>query len=273
MSINSYIELLEDMDWSIKNKPIDIPIAITANNKPINLELNEYGLSVVSGIPGTGKSTIIRMIIANILSLKPNNDVELFLADTTGYEFIDIKGMTPDNIKLELLNQNDKCGEELLDKIHSHFLEKMRLSDHNDSDDSLTGSKTKKTPLTIVVIDDAHFMINHLLSQSYILKFEKLIAQSWIYGFRFVLLCQNFDFIYRTFPTSIRQRISQEVYLSPYTKQNIINGRVPNRNDEDIEDNTEHFSVLVKKKNNDNYEKGKLLYISQNELKTVIEKI
>ena len=95
-----------------------IPITRKSENEIKNIEFKlEHGITLISGKPGTGKSTIVRQILTYMANSKQGK-YEVFFADTTGYEFCRPDDL-PTNIVRELLfgtNENDI--EEFIDKIH-----------------------------------------------------------------------------------------------------------------------------------------------------------
>ena len=60
---------MKDSDYLIvNNQRISIPIATISENELLNFEFaEECGVSLVTGRPGSGKSTIIRLIIAGLV--------------------------------------------------------------------------------------------------------------------------------------------------------------------------------------------------------------
>ena len=62
---------------------VSIPITIKSSNELKNIEFKfEYGATLISGKPGTGKSSIIRQLLA-YMSNKKDEAFDVLLADRT----------------------------------------------------------------------------------------------------------------------------------------------------------------------------------------------
>lgn len=118
-------------------------------------------------------------------------------------------------------------------------------------------------PISIVLIDDIYILLEKTTSQKYIDKFLEVITAGWVCGFRFVLFCQDYHYTYMKLPMVVKQMIGQKIYLSPYTKKDIIGFYREDVLDNKIDDNEERFSVVVKKKNRAQLEKGKLFILEE----------
>jgi len=195
---------------------ISIPITIKSENEIKNIEFKlENGVTLISGKPGTGKSTIVRQILTYIANSKQGK-YEVFLADTTGYEFCRPDDL-PTNIVRELLfgtNENDI--EEFIKRIDKELSKKIDIMRENGCSNVEMLPKEKRIPTTIVIIDDIFALVESLKSQEYYYIFEKLFMLSKACGFQFVLVCQDYESIYRKkLPMIVPEMFVQKIWLTP----------------------------------------------------------
>lgn len=195
---------------------ISIPITIKSENEIKNIEFKlENGVTLISGKPGTGKSTIVRQILTYIANSKQGK-YEVFLADTTGYEFCRPDDL-PTNIVRELLfgtNENDI--EEFIKRIDKELSKKIDIMRENGCSNVEMLPKEKRIPTTIVIIDDIFALLESLKSQEYYYIFEKLFMLSKACGFQFVLVCQDYESIYRKkLPMIVPEMFVQKIWLTP----------------------------------------------------------
>ncbi len=243
---------------------IAIPIAATGDNELINIEFKyECGATLISGKPGTGKSTIIRQMLTYMSKNKEERSYEVFLADTTGYEFSKPNDLPTNIIKGSLCGTSEKNIEEFFDKLYAEFVKKRETMIRNGWYNTEQIPETERMPISVVLIDDIYILLKKFASQKYINKFIELITASWACGFWFVLFCQDYHYAYRVLPDVVRHMIGQKIYLSPYTKKDIIGFCKEDVLDGDIDDNEERFTVVVKKKNRTQLEKGKLFILEE----------
>lgn len=263
---------MKDSDYLIvNNQKISIPIATISENELLNFEFaEECGVSLVTGRPGSGKSTIIRLIIAGLLKNKLKHSFEIFLADTTGYEFPEMSDFSSEYLKGTLRGLDKKDIEDFIDELHIHFIEKIEWLLDVQFGETERDAEYKPIQPTIVFIDDIYMLLNNLASQEYINKFTTLITHGVKYGFRFILLCQNHDCSHINLPV-IREMTGQRIQLSPYTIEDISDFCKDTTVAGDIGGNEERFTVLVTQKNRKQIKKGKLLYINLEEFQNVVK--
>ena len=238
------------------NKKIVVPIATTNNNDLISIEFKQScRLTLISGKPGTGKSTIIRQMLTYVSKNNIERPVEVFLADTTGYEFNNKDEFETNIIKRSMLGMDEKNIEGFIDEIYNEFLKKRNtVIKENNWENIDMFPKNENMPVSIVIIDDICVLIEKFSSREYIIKLIELIETGWYCGFTFVFLCQDFRYAYMKLPMSMCEMIDQKIFLSPYTSEDILYffGKI-------IENNNERFSVAVEKKGKE-LEFGKLIY-------------
>lgn len=257
----------------VNNQEISIPIATTSENELLNFEFTkECGISLVTGRPGSGKSTIIRLIIAGLLKKKMKNSFEIFLVDTTGYEFSEISNFSSECLKGTLRGIDKKDIEDFIDELYINFIEKVECLSDIQFGEFERNIEFKPVQSIFVFIDDVYMMLNNLTSQEHINKFTTLITHGAKYGFRFVLLCQNYDCAYIKLPV-IREMIGQRIQLSPYTIEDVLDFCKDATVAGDIGDDEEHFTVLITKKDGRQIKKGELFYINLEEFQNVIKMI
>jgi len=199
----------------MKEKTKDfIPVTVKSGNELKNIEFKfEYGVTLISGKPGTDKSTIVRQILTQ-MSKNKQKIFEVFLADTTGYEFCGPNDL-PANIMRELLfgaSQNDI--KEFIDKIHIELLKKIDVMRQNECSNIEMLPEGKRMSTTVVIVDDIYFLLDNLKSQEYLQKFAMLTTVGRACGFVFVLLCQDYKKLQEKLPMMAWQMIEQKICLS-----------------------------------------------------------
>ena len=193
---------------------VSIPITIKSSNELKNIEFKfEYGATLISGKPGTGKTTIIRQLLA-YMSNRKDEAFDVLLADTTGYEFSKTKDL-PQNIIRDFLFgtiQNDI--EEFIDKIYIEFIERKDFMIKNGCNNIEMLPEDKRKSPVVIIIDDIYILLDNLKSQEYLQKFEMLITVSRACGFQFVLLCQDYKKLREKLPMVLWKMIEQKICLS-----------------------------------------------------------
>lgn len=273
MSYDSFIELIGDIDI-VTNKDKEefaIPIAVANERDLIHIEFKqECGVSLICGFPGSGKSTMIRLIIAALLKNKEETPFEIYLADTTGYEFPEMLEKESQQLKETLFGLDERNIKNFIDKLHQRFMEKMERVVHNSWDRTGKDAVLKNEPTTFVFVDDGYMMLEELSSQEYIDKFRMITTHGAICGIYLVLLSQIRGAVYRKLPL-LREVVGQSIFLSPYAQNDLQ--KFGNR--EIIFDGynlngLDRFSVAIKKKNQEEMKRGKLFYITSDELKQLL---
>lgn len=199
-----------------KSNGIFTPITIKADNELKTIEFNfAHGVTLISGKPGSGKSTIVRQILTHMSNSK-QREYEVFLADTTGYEFSKPNDL-PTNIMKEILfgtSLNDI--NEFIDKIDAEVSKKIEAMRQNDCSNIEMLPSEIRMPTTIVIIDDIFTLLENLNSQEYICKLEKLFMLSKTCGFQFILVCQDYKSIYgKKVPMIVPDMFVQKIWLTP----------------------------------------------------------
>ena len=273
MSYDMFMELIGDIDIVTKTdkEEFAIPIAIANEKELIHIEFTQQcGVSLISGFPGSGKSTMIRLIIAALLKNKEQTPFEIYLADTTGYEFPEMLEKESRQLKGTLFGLEERNIKNFIDKLHQRFIEKMDRVIHNSLDIVEKDAELKDEPTTFVFVDDGYIMLEELSSQEYIDKFRMIITHGAICGIYLVLLSQVQGAIYRKMPL-LREVVGQIIFLSPYAQNDLL--KLGNRDiifDGYNLNGLDRFSVAIAKRNQEQMERGKLFYITPEELKLLL---
>lgn len=176
----------------------------------------------------------------------------MFLADTTGYEFAKSNDLPNNIIKGSLAGAIEKDIREFLDMLYAEFVRKKDAMTNNNC------YNLNMSSISIVLIDDIYILLENVTSQKYIDNFLEVITTGWVFGFRFVFFCQDYHYAYMKLPMIVREMIDQKIHLSPYKKNDIIEFFREEILDDEIDDNEERFSIIIKKKDREHLEKGRL---------------
>ena len=275
MDREKYVDVITNTDNTCQREGVIIPIARTATGELVNIELNnENGLTFISGRIGSGKSTIIRMILASVLSHIKDKPVEIFLADAKGYEFPELGNLSQEYLKEMLIGYDNTSFERFIHKIYLRLEEKRNKMAEKGWYNIETVPETEKLPISLIIIDDISMFFDYKKSYDMIYEFETLIREGWACGFRFVLLSQSYQIARERMPMIVQNMIGQKICISPYMGKDVIDFCEDYRPcDVEVQDNSERFSIIMKKRSTGQYETGKLFYINRDELGIVTENL
>lgn len=161
--------------------------------------LNAHGL--ISGGTGSGKSTLIHMIISSVaMNYKPE-DMEIWLIDYKINEFSSYKSNTPPHIKFLRLSKSMDFTYALLDKIYEEYERRQQVIKRADEEVKQKGERTNITSIKdyrkyfgtermsrlLIIIDEFHVMAQQV-SEDYMYKekLENLLAEGRAVGITFL---------------------------------------------------------------------------------------
>lgn len=197
---NNIAECIERVD---KGSPCDalkalsIPFAINEKNE---LEEIEFGgdlssFMLISGIAGSGKSSLLHAIIAGISLNYSPDDVELWLVDYNLVEFDIYSRKKLPHVKLIGLDDSTDFMYGLLDKLSEIIKERQNiftsmkvasLRQHN----RIEG--VKKIPRIILIVDELHRMAQVLENDSYYKKvLENIVSEGRKFGISCIFADQD----------------------------------------------------------------------------------
>ena len=165
--------------------------------------LNAHGL--ISGGTGSGKSTLIHMIISSVaMNYKPE-DMEIWLIDYKINEFSSYKSNTPPHIKFLGLSKSMDFTYALLDKIYEEYERRQQVIKRADEEVKQKGERTNITSIKdyrkyfgtermsrlLIIIDEFHVMAQQV-SEDYMYKekLENLLAEGRAVGITFLFADQ-----------------------------------------------------------------------------------
>lgn len=179
------------------SKALSIPFAVNERNE---LEEIEFGgdlssFMLISGIAGSGKSSLLHSIIAGITINYSPDDVELWLVDYNLVEFDIYSRKKLPHVKLIGLDDSTDFMYGLLDKLSEIIKERQNiftnmkvasLRQHN----RIEG--VKKIPRIILIVDELHRMAQVLENDSYYKKvLENIVSEGRKFGISCIFADQD----------------------------------------------------------------------------------
>lgn len=161
--------------------------------------LNAHGL--VSGSSGSGKSSLLHLIIASVVMSYTPEDVEIWLADYKINEFSSYKYNTPPHIKFLGLSKSQDFTYALLDKVVGEYERRQELLKRADEEMKQKGERVNITSITdyrkyygkeslqrlLIIIDEFHVMAQQVNEDTrYREILENLLAEGRAVGITFL---------------------------------------------------------------------------------------
>lgn len=182
---------------------LHIPFALDRKGKiqefTLAQALNAHGL--ISGSSGSGKSSLLHLIIASVAMNYTPEDVEIWLADYKINEFSSYKYNTPPHIKFLGLSKSQDFTYALLDKIVGEYERRQDLLKQADEEMKQKGERANITSITdyrryygkdslgrlLIIIDEFHVMAQQVSEEpKYREILENLLAEGRAVGITFL---------------------------------------------------------------------------------------
>lgn len=212
---------------------IRIPFAITGRGKMMEYVLgqnmNAHGL--ICGGTGSGKSSLLHMLISSIVINYSPEDVELWLADYKITEFSSYKTNTPPHIRFVGLSKTSDFSYAFLDKIVAEMDRRQKLITQADQMYKADGGKDNITSFSdyrkmngrdsmrrlVIIIDEFHVMSQHAqLEPDYKIKLENILSEARALGISMVFSDQAIVDGLRGLSDKGKKQIKARIALSNY---------------------------------------------------------
>lgn len=212
---------------------LHIPFAINQRGEMISYSLgqalNAHGL--ICGGTGSGKSSLLHMLISSIVMNYTPDDVEIWLSDYKITEFYSYKTNTPPHIRFIGLSKTADFSYAFLDKIVDEMNRRQNLIAQADHQYKMGGGKNNITSFTdyrkvhgknsmtrlIVIIDEFHVMSQHAqLEPDYKTKLENILSEARALGIILLLSDQAIVDGLRGLSDKGKKQIKARIALSNY---------------------------------------------------------
>lgn len=210
--VDNRFEALMPLDGQFGTKDatrgIVIPFAIDRRGNVCSFTLAQatsaHGL--ISGGTGSGKSTLIHMIIASVCMNYTPQDVELWLVDYKITEFSTYKYNTPPHITFLGLSKSEDFSFAFLDKIYAEYERRQQLFKAADEEKKREGAAVNITSIgdyrkyygkdsmsrLLVIMDEFHVMAQQVSENpEYRQKLENILAEGRAMGITLLLSDQT----------------------------------------------------------------------------------
>lgn len=177
-----YTSTIETTDGNLEGK-IQIPFAVDRRGRLTSIELGsaDYAHGLISGATGSGKSTMLHMLINSVVMNYRPDDVEIWLADYKKVEMSVYINERPPHIKFIGIERNEEFTFSLLDLIMAEHSRRMKLFvKENVRNIDLYKKKhgMGSIPRILLIIDEFHLMSQQVHENAvYSRKLENLLAE------------------------------------------------------------------------------------------------
>lgn len=178
---------------------LHIPFAINQRGQIMSYSLgqalNAHGL--ICGGTGSGKSSLLHMLISSIVMNYSPEDVEIWLSDYKITEFYSYKTNTPPHVRFIGLSKTSDFSYAFIDKIVEEMNQRQNIIAQADYQYKMGGGKSNITSFTdyrkiygknsmtrlLVIIDEFHVMSQHAqLEPDYKIKLENILSEARALG-------------------------------------------------------------------------------------------
>lgn len=187
---------------------IEIPIG-TEGHKPIYLKFGDKSNrgGFIAGKQGSGKSSLLRTIILEIIKKYTPNEVKLILFDMKGSA--GAFGFLENLQHVELIVKGNQCLSKALNtlkqKIHeieSKRIETYKSADVSDNLSEFVRKTGKKLPVYLIIYDEGHHLLDKYNSlfneiQGHIAKELRYVGVYHLFASQFISTWSNFKDEYR----------------------------------------------------------------------------
>lgn len=162
---------------------IRIPFAVDRRGKVTSIELGSanYAHGLISGNTGSGKSTMLHMLINSVVMNYHPDDVEIWLADYKKVEFSVYIAHRPPHIRFIGIERNEEFTFSLLDRITQEYERRLELfKQENVRNIDIYKKKYGMGSLSriLLIIDEFHLMSQQVReNEIYSRKLENLLAE------------------------------------------------------------------------------------------------
>lgn len=177
-----YTSTVEMPNGNLEGK-IQIPFAVDRRGRISSIELGsaDYAHGLISGATGSGKSTMLHMLINSVVMNYRPDDVEIWLADYKKVEMSVYINECPPHIKFIGIERNEEFTFSLLDLIMDEHSRRMKLFvKENVRNIDLYKKKygMGSIPRILLIIDEFHLMSQQVHENvTYSRKLENLLAE------------------------------------------------------------------------------------------------
>lgn len=212
---------------------LHIPFAVSQRGRIVSYSLgqamNAHGL--ICGGTGSGKSSLLHMLISSIVMNYTPEDVEIWLADYKITEFYSYKTNTPPHIRFIGLSKSSDFSYAFLDKIVSEMERRQNLIAQADHQYKVDGGKNNITSFTdyrkvngknsmtrlLIIVDEFHVMSQHAqLEPDYKTKLENILSEARALGITLLLSDQAIVDGLRGLSDKGKKQIKARIALSNY---------------------------------------------------------
>lgn len=212
---------------------LHIPFAINHRGEIMSYSLgqalNAHGL--ICGGTGSGKSSLLHMLISSIVMNYSPDDVEIWLSDYKITEFYSYKTNTPPHIRFIGLSKTSDFSYAFLDKIIDEMKRRQDLIALADHQYKMDGGKNNITSFTdyrkvhgrnsmtrlLIIIDEFHVMSQHAqLEPDYKTKLENILSEARALGIILLLSDQAIVDGLRGLSDKGKKQIKARIALSNY---------------------------------------------------------
>lgn len=180
------------MQYPYKDGTNELSLPVYMQNK-LDGELREFKIdsgirahTIITGCPGAGKTTFLKMLIASIVMHYHPDDVALWLVDYSGDAFSSFLNKRAPHIRFLSLEKTENFTYSFLDYANKLLAERSRLFQRENVED-IERYRQKhgahSLPRVVLIIDEFHVLTSHIrFSPEYKTKLSELVRQGRKYG-------------------------------------------------------------------------------------------
>lgn len=209
-----------------------LPFAIDEKGELISFELNTTNCphGFISGGTGSGKSSVLHMMIASSLIHYRPQDLELWLVDYKINEFSLYANNCPKHIRYVIFDKSEEISYDFVRQLNEELEYRQKLFKETGVSDYPTyiyqecykrdSRKGEKLPRILVIIDETH-NLSHVASEDPELKntINKLFAELRAYGINLLLADQSSRSGLGGFAANTADQISTRIALRNATDE------------------------------------------------------